>query len=77
MADVPHIVFAVADPNAALPQSVLEVPYLKRHIATYRGGVRAAEALATITRHSPELAEALGGADGLVVDRFPTDSGLT
>jgi tRNA(adenine34) deaminase len=76
MADVPHIVYAVADPNAALPPSVLEVPYLRRHIATYRGGVRDSQSLELIARHSPALARDLGRVDA-GARSLPADSAST
>ena len=50
MADVPHIVFAAHDPLAAIP-AALEIPYVARHIATYRGGVLEDEAQALIGRY--------------------------
>jgi tRNA(Arg) A34 adenosine deaminase TadA len=55
MADVPHIVFACPDANAGVP-AMLEIPYVQRHIATYRGGVLEAEARAVIEgAHAPLL----------------------
>ena len=50
MADVPHVVFACAD-AVADARHVLEVPVVRRHIATYRGGVLEAEARAVIERY--------------------------
>ena len=50
MADVPHVVFAADDPNAGVP-AMLEIPYVARHVATYRGGVLEDEARALIGRY--------------------------
>jgi tRNA(adenine34) deaminase len=60
MADVPHVVFAAHD---ALPEGrimVKAVPYVRRHIETYLGGVLEAESRAVIGRYHPALLEALG-----------------
>lgn len=54
MADVPHVVFACPDANAGVP-AMLDIPYVERHIATYRGGVLAADARAVIERRDPRL----------------------
>jgi tRNA(adenine34) deaminase len=58
MADVPHVVYSVEDPFVQTPQ-ILEVPYMRSHIATYRGGLLAAETLALIERLHPRYAEVL------------------
>ena len=50
MADVPHVVFAAHDPLAAIP-AALEIPYVARHIATYRGGVLEDEARDLVDRY--------------------------
>ncbi len=50
MADVPHVVFAAHDPRAAIP-AALKIPYVARHVATYRGGVLQDEAHALIRRY--------------------------
>lgn len=57
MADVPHIVFASHDEvaGAASRQIVETVPYVRRHITTYLGGVLEAEARALLARFDPEL----------------------
>ncbi len=60
MADVPHVVFACPDANAGVP-AMLDIPYVRRHIATYRGGVLEAEARAAIVRTRPELLPYLDG----------------
>ncbi len=59
MADVPHIVFALADPLAGVRQAVEAVPYIRRHIETYHGGVLEDEARAVVARHEPRLLEHL------------------
>jgi len=58
MADVPHVVFSVEDRFVQTPQ-IVEVPYMRSHIQTYRGGVLAAETLALIERLHPRYAEVL------------------
>ena len=55
MADVPHVVFACRDANAGVRQIIEMVPYVRRHIATYAGGVLECEARAVIERHDPRL----------------------
>jgi tRNA(adenine34) deaminase len=60
MADVPHIVFAAADPRAGVPEVIEASPYIRRHIRRYVGGVLAADSLALIGRHDPELRLQLG-----------------
>jgi len=57
MADVPHIVFAAHDRLAGCPQIVETIPYVRRHIRTYLGGVLEAESLALIERFAPGLNE--------------------
>ena len=61
MADVPHIVFACTDVNAGVPQALETLPYVRRHVATYRGGVLEAESRALVERAYPRL---LGYLDG-------------
>ena len=46
MADVPHVVFSLQDPRAGVPEIVERVPYVRRHIVTYLGGVLEAESRA-------------------------------
>jgi hypothetical protein len=55
MADVPHVVFAAADPARHSGQIVASNPYVRRHMKTYRGGVLEAEARALIARFAPEM----------------------
>jgi len=58
MADVPHVIFALPDPFVET-RRILEVPYVRRHISTYRGGVRAGEARALVERLHPRYGEVL------------------
>jgi tRNA(adenine34) deaminase len=58
MADVPHVVFALPDPFVET-RRILEVPYVRRHISSYRGGVREAEARALVERLHPRYGEVL------------------
>jgi tRNA(adenine34) deaminase len=53
MADVPHIVFASHDAIVNSRQIVETVPYVRRHIVTYLGGVLEDEALALMARLHP------------------------
>ena len=55
MADVPHVVFALADATAGVPEIVASVPYVRRHIQTYSGGLLATESRALIARYQPGL----------------------
>lgn len=60
MADVPHIVFAgsvfaLADVNAGSGRIVETIPYVRRHIRTYHGGVLADEARALFERFDPAM----------------------
>lgn len=50
MADVPHIVFAAPDPIVHATATIAANPYVRRHIATYLGGVLEAEARALVAR---------------------------
>lgn len=55
MADVPHIVFALADATAGVPEILHSVPYVRRHIESYSGGLLASESRALIARYQPGL----------------------
>lgn len=55
MADVPHIVFASHDAVVHSAQTVATNPYVRRHIATYLGGILEADSRALIARFDPEL----------------------
>ena len=60
MSDIDHIVFALGDKNIS-PAQMLEMPYVKRHIKNYLGGVLEAESLALMEKYSPsELKWMLG-----------------
>jgi tRNA(adenine34) deaminase len=63
MADVSHIIFASHDVVAGARQIVETVPYVRRHIATYLGGVLEDEARALMARFDPNWHDyATGGA---------------
>jgi tRNA(adenine34) deaminase len=53
MADVPHIVFALHDGNAGSRRIVETIPYVRRHIRTYLGGVLEAASRALFERFDP------------------------
>lgn len=55
MADVPHVVFAAHDAVVHSAQTVADNPYVRRHIATYRGGVLEDEARTLIAEFDPAL----------------------
>jgi tRNA(adenine34) deaminase len=54
MADVPHIVFGSHDAVVDSRVIVETVPYVRRHIRTYLGGVFEAEIRELITRYDPD-----------------------
>jgi tRNA(adenine34) deaminase len=54
MADVPHIVFGAHDAVVDSRLMVETVPYVRRHIRTYLGGVLEAEIRELITRYDPD-----------------------
>ncbi len=54
MMDIEHVVFALHDPLAGM-RDMLEIPYVARHIQTYRGGVLADDALELLGRLRPEM----------------------
>ncbi len=51
MADVPHIVFAAHDAVAGMGTAMESIPYLRRHIETYLGGVLEAESHEVLGRY--------------------------
>lgn len=55
MADVPHVVFAAHDVVVYSAQTVAENPYVRRHIATYRGGVLEEEVRRLMAEFDPDL----------------------
>ncbi|HEY7708239.1 MAG TPA: nucleoside deaminase [Gaiellaceae bacterium] len=62
MADVPHVVFAAHDRGGGIGAQVIEtVPYVRRHIRTFEGGVLERESLDLIARYDPELLAFLQG----------------
>jgi tRNA(adenine34) deaminase len=61
MMDVEHVVFALADRLAGVPEA-LEIPYVARHILSYVGGVLAAESRALMELYAPHMVERLTGA---------------
>jgi tRNA(adenine34) deaminase len=62
MADVPHDVFAAHDRGGGIGAQVIEtVPYVRRHIRTFEGGVLERESLDLIARYDPELLAFLQG----------------
>lgn len=63
MADVPHVVFACHDAVAGVGQIVDRIPYVRRHIATYRGGVLEEEARTLMARYDPRWLEYVLGGD--------------
>lgn len=53
MADVPHVIFGLADRNVRSGLTVESHPYVRRHIQTYLGGVLEAECAALFARFDP------------------------
>jgi tRNA(adenine34) deaminase len=63
MADVPHIVFAAHDHGVGGGQRLIDaVPYVRRHIRTFEGGVLEQESLDLIARYDRELLAFLTGS---------------
>jgi len=54
MADVPHIVYALADQVVHSKQTVETNPYIRRHIRTYFGGVLAEESASIFAKYDPQ-----------------------
>jgi tRNA(adenine34) deaminase len=64
MADVPHVVFAAHDRGARIGRAVLQsIPYVRRHIKTFEGGVLEQESLDLIARYDQELLAFLTGSE--------------
>jgi tRNA(adenine34) deaminase len=61
MADMPHIVFASHDAVAGCREIVETVPYVRRHIRTYVGGVLEDEARMLMQRFDPAWFEYVRG----------------
>lgn len=55
MADIPHIVFGSHDKLVDSRLIVETVPYVRRHIRTYLGGILEGEAREQISRFDPKL----------------------
>ena len=53
MADVPHIVYGLADKVVHSQQIVATNPYVRRHLRTYYGGVLAEEAVNVFAQYDP------------------------
>ena len=53
MADVPHVVFALPDTVAGSQRLVDTIPYIRRHIRTYHGGILEVEAAALFEHFDP------------------------
>jgi len=64
MADVPHVVFALHDAVAGSQRLVETIPYIRRHIRTYYGGVLAAEARDLFERFDPALLAYISNKEG-------------
>ena len=62
VADVPHVVYACQDANAGGTPIVETIPYVRRHIETYRGGVLERESRTVIERYMPPLLSDLDGS---------------
>ena len=63
MADVPRVVFAAHDRNAGVPE-MLEIPYVRRHLTFYEGGVLEDESRAVVAARFPLLLGYLDGRRG-------------
>jgi tRNA(adenine34) deaminase len=74
MADVPHIVFAMHDAVVDAQQIVETIPYVRRHIRTYFGGVLEAEARALVARFDPALLRYV--STGTSLDVSAGDAGI-
>lgn len=55
---MPHVLYSVEDPFVQTAQ-ILEMPYMRSHIDTYRGGVLADQTQALIERLHPRYADVL------------------
>jgi tRNA(Arg) A34 adenosine deaminase TadA len=60
MSDIDHVVFALAD-KFIVPAQMLEMPYVKRHIKNYVGGVLAMESHDLYAKYSLEELDLLMG----------------
>ncbi len=72
MADVPHVIFAIRDQVVQSSLAVRSVPYIRRHLRSYTGGVLEEEAKAVFARCAPQdLNYILTGSKG---DLPPTEA---
>lgn len=53
MADVPHIVYALADENVKSKMTLEANPYVRRHIKSYFGGVLEHESIRAFEKYCP------------------------
>ncbi len=68
MADVPHVVFALHDRNAGSRCIVETIPYVRRHIRTYLGGILEDESRALFERFDPGTLAYIEADDALIQD---------
>lgn len=61
MADIPHIIYALPDRNMQSGQIVDTIPYVRRHIRSYHGGVLAEESAALLAKYDPKSLEYIQG----------------
>jgi tRNA(adenine34) deaminase len=65
MADVPRIFFAAHDRGAGIGHVIREtIPYVRRHIQTFEGGLLEQESLDVIARYDTKLLAFLQGSAG-------------
>lgn len=64
MPDLPHIVFAVRDVVAGSALMVQTIPYVRRHIRMYLGGVLEEESRSLIERFDPDLLRYISPVSG-------------
>ena len=59
MMDIEHVVYALDD-RLAGAREMLEIPYVRRHVRSYVGGMLAAEVAEVTGRHSRDFLETIG-----------------
>ena len=57
MADIPHIIYGLADRNMQSDRIVASIPYVRRHIQSYHGGVLAEASAALLAKYDPRSLE--------------------
>jgi tRNA(adenine34) deaminase len=57
MADIPHIIYGLADRNMQSDRIVASIPYVRRHIQSYHGGVLAEDSAALLAKYDPRSLE--------------------